>query len=66
MVYNGIMTSCKFVFAERYWHQDVVGNGKAGTPVPEGKKRFITYGKHRLKAHRTRIDRHNLNFSKGS
>lgn len=37
-VLNGIMTLCKFVFAKRCWQQDLLGNGKARTPVPEGIK----------------------------
>lgn len=35
------MTLRKFVFAERCWQQDLLGNGKARTPVPEGKKGLL-------------------------
>lgn len=53
------------MFAEKCWQHDLLGNGKAGTPEP-GEKRFITYGKDKLRIQRKRIDSHTLNFGEGS
>lgn len=66
IILNGILTLHKFVFAEKSWQHDLLGNGKGGTPEPGRKRRFITYGKDKLRIHRTRIDRHILNLSKRS
>lgn len=66
IILNEILTLCKFVFAEKCWQYDLLGNGNVGTPESGEKRRFITYGKDKLRIHRTRIDRHTLNFSKGS
>lgn len=42
MILNEILTLCKFVFAEKNWQHELLGNGKAGTPE-SGEKKKVYY-----------------------